>query len=809
MTRASRLALAAIVLGLLGLFVARRLVVTTDIGQFMPLPPDPRKSAISRALATSAFSRTLILSVEASSTEQAILASQKLEEHLRADRQLIESLVSLDAGPPAQVERAVYELLEDHALGFSARNATEAELKVSDSGLEASVRELRRKLSSPLSAMMSRAAEQDPFLTIPNLLLGLEKYSDLGPRVVSGRFIADDRYAIFFLRARASAFDADAQSRVLKAVDGAFQLTLRDVPGLRLESSGIGRFAVRAKLDIERDIERISTLSTLGLLALCLLVFRSLRPFLVAFVPVLFGMLAGTACLLLVFGEIHGITLAFGSSLIGVCVDYVLHVYVHHVQRPDPRGPAALLRKLWPGLWLGAWTTVAGFLVLIGSSFPGLRQAAVFGAVGVLTALYTTRFILPDLMPKPCERPPLRGVAVWLGRMLLRVRTIPGLKVLPLLALVMSGIGIFHARFESGLAGMAGADPILQAEDARVRKRVAHFDQSRFVVSLGRDEEQALRVNDQLHEALLGAVQAGELESFNEVSQLLPSAERQASVVEVFRRAHLRERLGAVLTREGFEPARFESYFQKVESGDTPEPLTYGDFAASRAATLVGPFRLDVGSEVAFLTYLRGIHDNNALSARVEKLAGVVSIDQGALLGQVNHSHLKSMIPLIALGLLAVSLLVFFRYRRIRPALAAVVPALLACGTTVFALAMCGLPINVLSLASLLMVFSMGVDYGIFLIESELEPEDGAEPASSRTLLGVGPEGSAPSEAGVTFFGVLLDWLTTLLGFGVLALSTHPALRTLGLVAAVGVSASLVLAPLAAVMARSAKERSL
>ena len=51
------------------------------------------------------------------------------------------------------------------------------------------------------------------------------------------------------------------------------------------------------------------------------------------------------------------------------------------------------------GLWLGALTTIAGFAGLAWTSFPGLREVAVFASVGVLTAVVATRYWLPSMLP--------------------------------------------------------------------------------------------------------------------------------------------------------------------------------------------------------------------------------------------------------------------------------------------------------------------------------------------------------------------------------------------------------------------------
>ncbi|MFT7583552.1 MAG: putative exporter, partial [Myxococcota bacterium] len=121
---------------------------------------------------------------------------------------------------------------------------------------------------------------------------------------------------------------------------------------------------------------------------------------------------------------------------------------------------------------------------------------------------------------------------------------------------------------------------------------------------------------------------------------------------------------------------------------------------------------------------------------------------------------------------------------------AAFVPAVLAAAVTVAVLSLLGRPLNILSLTALLMIVSMGVDYGVFLAEAP--GRDG------------GGEGDAHLRA--TLVALVVACVSTVLGFGLLALSDHPALSSLGLTAGVGVTASVLIAPSVLVLTRARPE---
>jgi predicted exporter len=126
--------------------------------------------------------------------------------------------------------------------------------------------------------------------------------------------------------------------------------------------------------------------------------------------------------------------------------------------------------------------------------------------------------------------------------------------------------------------------------------------------------------------------------------------------------------------------------------------------------------------------------------------------------------------------------LLALRYRDVRKTLAAFLPSVLGSVVTIAWLGWLGRGIDLVALAALLMVVSMGVDYGVFLVDASAS------------------EHAPESETTVALLSVLLAATTTVLGFGLLALSEHPMLRTIGLTAWVGMTACALLAPTALVL---------
>jgi predicted exporter len=328
-------------------------------------------------------------------------------------------------------------------------------------------------------------------------------------------------------------------------------------------------------------------------------------------------------------------------------------------------------------------------------------------------------------------------------------------------------------RWNDGIAGLNRVDPAIQAEDEAVRARVVRFEQRRLVVATGADDEAALRANEQVQAALAPLVAQGALGGVQSAATLLKSAETQSAVDGAIRGDEtLWPRLREALTANGFVPDAFEPWRDAL-AAPAPPPLRYEELAAGPLAQMIAPFRFTWSGGVGFVTLLHDLHDEDALRDALAPLAGARLIDIASELGGAYGAYRERLLQLWLVGLGAVLVLVLLRHRALRPTLIAYTPAVLAAAGTAAALTLLGLELNMLSLVALLMVVSMGVDYGVFLAEHRNDP----------------------AHRGATLLAVAVAGTTTILGFGLLSLSSQPPLLHIGLTSSVGVLLCLLLAP--------------
>ncbi len=759
---------------LLGVYVALRIEVGTDITHFMPDRDVSPLAALSTELADSPFSRSMVLSVEAADTEGSVRVAGALAEKLRAHPEV----AWLRAGVDEDQLRELYTLYfpRRHAFLF---DEPERELApwLSDDALRARARALKFRLASPGASLFEETAVADPIGAFERIIT---RFRGREERLAShaGQFVTQDgRHAILLLGLASSAFASGPQTQLLDHIDVAFaEAQAETQTPATLEMSGANRFAVTIERRMRGDIFWIASVSFLGVASVFLALVGSARGFLVVSVPPATGILVATAASLAVFGRIDGLTMAFGASLMGIAIDYSNHLLVHHGLAPAGRAPRETTRLLRPSLVLGAATTVASLGGMAATAFPAFREMSFFASVGVLAALGASLWIVPDLLPLV---PPLPARASRVAERFAALHAAleraprPAL-ALPLAAALAAGLLVPRIQWQDDMSQLAELDPALLEEDTRVRKRVGAPESGHFVVALADGGSEALERNDALQAKLQPLVSDGTLEGVRSLHGLVWSASLQQRNEAALRaEPALAERVDAAFAAEGFRPGAFVPFADALRA-EPPAPLTLEEVQASPLGELERPFTFELSGRIAVVSYLEGLRDPAAVRAAGAGEPDVYVLDQKTFVTDVYGEFRQTTLRQLAVGALLVVLLLALRYRRLRPTLAAFLPSAVVALLLLGGLALSGTRTNLMHVMSLVMVMGMGVDYGVFLVDSA----------------------RARGEVGATMVSLLMSCLTTAFVFGTLAISDQPALRAIGLTTGVGILLSYALAPI-------------
>jgi predicted exporter len=759
--------------GVLTVYCALNLRVGTDLTHFIPDGAQSELARVSGELAQSPFTRTMVLSIAADEIGQAIDAAQQLARELRESPEVEWVRGGVD---PDQLQD-IYALYFPRRYYFLSDDPErELPAQLDSTALRERARELKTRLASPASTLLSRIAPEDPISGFESIVERFRK-GERALELQDGQWVTrDGRYAILLLSTHASAFESGSQAQLLALIDERFAAIAQAHSGdLVLEMSGANRFAVAAEQSIKADVYKIAVVSFSGVAALFVAFIGGWRSFLIVSVPPLAGILVATSAGVAFLGGLDGLTMAFGASLMGIAIDYSNHVLIHHRLATDGRSPQETARRLRPSLSLGAATTISSFGGLAITAFPAFREMSFFAAVGVFTALLASLIPMPALVHFAPELPQRSArIANWLGDRLHDLEQIPrSVLWIPLALLPFASIPLANLEWSDDMSKLTRFPGALMEEGRRVRERVSSVDSNRFAIGIAENPEKALALNERIHGHLEQAVDAGELDSFRSLHGLLWSEglqRRNRAVLDSD--TELYQRLDEAFSAEGFRPGAFAA-FERALAESPPAPLTLADLQSSPLGDFLAPFVVPIGERFAVVTYLNGLREPARVRLRLDGLDRVHILDQGSFVNQIYGEFRTNTLQQIVIGAGLVLLMLILRYRAWRPVAAAFLPSVTVAVLLLALFSLLGIRPNLLHAMSLIMVMGMGVDYGVFLVDSADDRE----------------------ATGATMLSLLMSCMTTVFVFGTLAISSQPSLRSIGVTTGLGIAMSYVLAP--------------
>jgi len=739
---------------------------SADLSAFLPASSDARQRVLIEQLKSGAPARTLLMGIDGGSAEQRAAASKTLAASLRASG-LFEQVSNGENDAWADVGRWMFE----RRYALSPATAPE---RFTPDGLRDAIDDTLSLLGTPAGNAVKPLLDQDPTGEVQRIAETL--IPARAPRTELGVWVArQGGRALLLAGTRAAGADLDAQQAAIKAVRSAFAPLAAQ--GLTLQMSGAPVFAVDSRAQIEREVEWLAIAGTVLMSSLLLLAFGSPKALLVAALPVATGVVTGVAAVSLAFGTVHGVTLGFGSTMIGEAVDYAIYYLIQARGHASP-GWRQWLKSGWPTVRLGLLTSVCGFAALLFSGFPGLAQLGLFSIAGLVCAALTTRFVLPVLMPDGSRGMGLRRQLGTLARV--AVAWLPRTRWL-WLALGVAAALLTWQRSDLWHAELSSLSPISKQAldlDASLRADLTSSDAGGLVVVQGPDAETTLQRAEAAAERLDKLVDQRVLAGYDSVTRFLPSlATQQRRRAALPDAAPLRAAL-AEATRGGpLKAERLAPFVDAIAAARQRPPETPASVQGSAISPLVGALLLQRGdgswSALLPLQPVTDTVDSVAVTQALQDLPDTQLLDIGRELARMYERYLGEAEAQALLGALGVVLLVALWLRSPRRVLAVCQPLALAVILTLGGLALLHVSLGILHLVGLLLVVAVGSNYALFFDLLQQNP------------------GAADDD---TLASLLLANLTIVISFGLIAISQIPALSAIGRVVAPGALLALLLA---------------
>ncbi len=557
------------------LVVAWRAHYVADLSAFLPSAPTPEQAVLLDQLKSGATSRLLVIGIEggAPGDDAAAAARAETSKKLAAALRSSGAFASIHNGESAAWADAGRFLFEHR---YALSPAVDAQ-RFSAAGLRDAIDATVSLLGTPAGSLLKPILFRDP--TGETLRIAETLTPARAPKIDLGVWVSRSApRAVLVATTAADGADIDGQERALAAIRSGFDGAA--APGLKLVVSGAGKFAVESRERIKGEVERLALLGSIVIVVLLWLAFASLRALAVAMLPVAVGVVAGIAAVSIGFGQVHGMTLGFGTTLIGEAVDYAIY---YLIQSRGGAGAAARWQsESWPTIRLGLFTSLIGFAALVFTGFSGLAQLGVFSIAGLVAAAATTRYVFPVLVPNGA---PGAGFRRQLARfMSVAADRLPrwrvGVVILAAAALLALVASPSPWRGElSSLSPVSAAD---LAVDATLRADVGASDAGALVAVTATSEQGALEGAEAVGARLDALVAAGVLEGYDSPSRMLPSAatqlRRRAALPDA---KTLAERLDEATAEGALPAARLAPFIADVAAARTQAPVERSALAAT------------------------------------------------------------------------------------------------------------------------------------------------------------------------------------------------------------------------------------
>lgn len=566
---------------------------------------------------------------------------------------------------------------------------------------QSALEDLNSFLESPAALELARPGLMDPLLLNISTLMRMSD-APIFQQSESGKHASGSNY--YWMTLAGSPLDAKVQQEVETMFQGAISALQRKYPSTTLDYGGLVKLANASRSRIHSDVFKINILSLLGVIFVSNLLLR--RPWkLGQVIPVLLVAFIGALTVtFLIFDRVNVIVLVVGSILIGTAIDYAIHMLYSTAERP-----ALPTQKL---VGLACFSTVSGFLLLLFSDMPLIREIGVFVGAGLLSSYLMVRFSIraqhSSLVDEARFIPGLSG------------RRSIGVVILACLLLAFGLFSIWGVKWQDDVRNLEAPAPALVDADITLRAKVMGGESQgdAFLTSAPSYLELMSQEGDFIQNSLQTGVTSNRfgISSFLSNSEDVRLLENTESLCSDFFVQLQVELISADYNLNMFEDffSEADRFVQQVGSGSD----TYEQSIKEFSDLLAGPMESLVGESDGYYWSLSSIQmpltQAIELSNRVEATS---LFSQLAFLNQSLDRHRKELAKfgLIAFAVVICGVLSFMGIYK--GALVVAYPIL----AVIVAVALSGVlfgPLNMFHLIGCFLGVAIALDYALFSVES-------------------------------------------------------------------------------------------
>lgn len=634
------------------------------------------------------------------------------------------------------------------------------------------VRGIQRALLTPGASFIKRFVIEDPFSWS---LLALTPYQQFqageGFELNQGYISTSDKKNILmFLSPSNSANDTRKNNQLIDQLDNVCEQIAKKYSHTQIHYFGGAAVAVANANQIRSDVTKTMTIAVIGLIGLLFFFYRSFRLFSLMIVPTLLGALLALGVMAIIKDQVSLISIGIGSILLGVTIDYALHLFTHHQSSSNIEES---IKSIESPILISALTTSVAFMCLYFVRSEALHDLAMFAALSVVFAALSALIILPQLMTN-LQKATAHNEH-WLGRI---TRWKGSLNRRWFWFIIACSIpAIYFAtkvRFEDNLYEINYMSDGLIESEAAINQITRSTEHTTFLLHHASTIEGAM---SSAHNAipLLDSLQrVGVTSGYASVARIIPDAETQMrrishwqSIWTPSRVDSLRHWLSVSAQTHGMKPNTFDKFINSL--GKSATELKDEDYQML-FDQIMGDYVDHDENQTTIMSVVRANPVNSQQIYDAFEATTTNVLDQQYLVNKFIQTLKEDFNKLVYLSLIFVFIILHITYGSITLALVTFIPVVLSWIWTLAIMYLFGIEFNIVNIILTTFIFGLGLDFSIFttkgLIQQELMHQNSLQ--SFKT-------------------SILLAGTTTIIGIGAMIFAKHPALESIALIAIIGI----------------------
>ncbi|AYZ14069.1 glycerol acyltransferase [Chryseobacterium arthrosphaerae] len=760
-------------------FFASKINFEEDINQI--IPKNEKSDLTAKVLKQLNFSDKIIVIIENKSNEDSFQLSETADTFLQKTEPLQKYISSVQGKVNDNEISETFDFVSQNLpLFLNTEDYREIDRKIRKDSIARQVENNYISLASPTSLVTKEFIKKDP---LGITFLGIRKLNALN---ISKDFKLEDSYIVtkdgknllLFIDPKNKSNDTKANEFFVDQLNIIKDSLNKQFKG-KTEISYFGSpvIAVANAQQIKKDIQNTVVISMTVLLVLLIYYFRNFFTPIIVFLPTVFSVLLALLVLYFIKDKISAISLSVGAILIGITIDYALHILTHYKHNNNIE---ELYKEITQPIILSSATTAVSFLCLVFVRSEALKDLGLFAAITVILSSFTALIIVPQLY-KPKEKGENLNT-----NFIDKIGSYPYEKNKPLIigcsVIILACLfGFRHVGFNEDIGDLNYIPKELKISEAKLQKLSDITSKSIYTISYGNSEEEALARNSELSSFLEKEKKQGKILSYNSIGSVVLSEKDQQKKIEEWNNFWNGNKKNETISeligngnKLGFNSSAFDNFNQVLNKNYTT--LSLKDYEKVKALQ-ISEF---MSNENGFYTVSNVVKvdeiKRDAFIKDIEKKHDALAIDRQ----QMNENFLgllkRDFNTLINYSLLAIILTIIVFFRNFELTILTMFPIVLTGVVTAGILYFLGLELNIFSTVVCTLVFGVGDDFSIFLTQAMQKEHT-----------------TGKNELPTYRISIILAVFTTILSIGSLIFAKHPALHSLALVALIGMFSVIVI----------------